>query len=469
MSKGVTSSQYQRWFYGISLVTAAMGMALFEYFNPGWMLRYSVPARVAYRGIMALLGVIGLTQIASAISATKGMIAAPGIGKHRMVVPVEGIVYLVIMFALFTGAMLTKSNMLLLVFALMAGPFVINGWMTYGMLRAAQVTRLAPRRAMAGELFSVELELANTRRLLSIWVMSVRDTIVHPNENLFGNVLFARVGPGKPEAGHYQLRLVRRGRYQLGPLLAISRFPLGLVERSRIFRKNDEVLIYPRIGRLNSNWKRRWMSATELVARPQPHSGVFHDEFHRLREFRTGDNPRDIHWRSSARRGELILREYQQNRDFNLTVILDLWQPVIRREAHPERVEQALSFAATMIVEHGRTCRDAVLTFLASGSAPFHWQGQGTSASLEGLFDGLALMNAGPAIDSQKLIDEALQHSSSSTRIVVITTRSSDAPADRNLQVHNTRVDVIHIGEIDLPQILVFDEPVKASPIVHAS
>ena len=37
---------------------------------------------------------------------------------------------------LFTGAMLTKSNMLLLVFALMAGPFVINGWMTYGMCLA---------------------------------------------------------------------------------------------------------------------------------------------------------------------------------------------------------------------------------------------------------------------------------------------------------------------------------------------
>ncbi len=469
MFKAATSSTFMRWVTGGLFLSAALTLALFEYFFPQSMLRFSVPGRVAYRALMALMGVIGLTQIASAISATRGVVAAPGIGKHRMVVPVEGIVYLVIMFALFTGAMLTKSNMLLLVFALMAGPFVINGWMTYGMLRAAHVTRTSPRRAMAGELFSVELELANTRRIMSIWVMTIRDTIMHANEDLVANILFARVGPLKSETGHYQMRLNRRGKYRLGPILAISRFPLGLVERSRIFRITDELLIYPRVGRLTSNWKRRWMSATELVARPQPHSGVFHDEFHRLREFRTGDNPRDIHWRTSARRGELILREYQQNRDFNLTVILDLWQPIARRDADAERVEQALCFVATLIVEHGRTCRDAVMSLLASGNKPFRWQGQGTSASLEGLFDGLALMNAGLATDTTALTDEALQRSSASTRVLLITTRPATATNAQTHEVQNPRVEFIRMTEIDLSKILVFDEPVTVSkPAVPA-
>lgn len=469
MKAATSSSTFSRWISGGLFLSGALCLALFEYFFPNSMLRFSIPGRVAYRALMALLGVVGLTQIASAISATRGVVAAPGIGKHRMVVPVEGIVYLVIMFALFTGAMLTKSNMLLLVFALMAGPFVINGWMTYGMLRSAQVTRTSPRRAMVGELFSVELELANTRRFLSIWVMSIRDTIMHANEDLVANVLFARVGPLKSETGHYQMRLIRRGRYRLGPILAISRFPLGLVERSRIFKSTDELLIYPRIGRLTSNWKRRWMSATELVARPQPHSGVFHDEFHRLREFRTGDNPRDIHWRTSARRGELILREYQQNRDFNLTVILDLWQPATRRGSESEHVERALSFVATMLVEHGRTCRDALLSLFASGNKPFRWQGQGTSASLESLFDGLALINAGAAADTRMLTDEALQRSSVSTRIILITTRPADSETTQSHEVHNPRIEFIRIGEIDLGKILVFDEPVTMSkPVASA-
>jgi uncharacterized protein (DUF58 family) len=359
--------------------------------------------------------------------------------------------------------MLTKSNMLLLVFALMAGPFVINGWMTFGMLQATRVARLAPPRAMAGELFSVELTLSNTRPLMSIWIMSVRDTISHVHEELNATVLFARVPPRASQSGHYQLQLMRRGRYVLGPLLTFSRFPLGLVERSRLFADSAEILVYPRIGHLSASFRRRWMGATELVARPQPHSGVFHDEFHRLREFRTGDNPRDIHWRTSARRGELILREYQQNRDFNLAVVLDLWQPAAQKGLPSAFIERVLSFTATMIVEHGRTCRDAILSLSATGATSFTWQGQGTSSSLETLLDNLAVLDPGPAVESKTLVEELMQRVSPSTKIVLLTTRPSDQPLD----FRTPRVDCIRLAEVDLEHAIIYDE--QASPASAAA
>ena len=460
MSKAVpaTSTRRTRWYAGLPALAVAAALASAYYCFPRWTASFSILAQVLYRSVVVLFSMFGLAQIAAAWSPTRGSIATPGFGKHRMVVPVEGLVYLTIMFSLFIGAMLTKSNMLLLVFALMAGPFVVNGWMTFGMLQASRVTRSAPRRAMADELFGVELVLTNSRRLLSIWIMSVRDAIHHVREDVSATVLFARVAPKTSQAGHYQLRLRRRGRYRLGPLLTFSRFPLGLVERSRLFPCPGEILIYPRIGRLGPAFRRRWQGATELVARPQPHAGVFHDEFHRLREFRTGDNPRDIHWRSSARRGELILREYQQNRDFNLAVILDLWQADAAKGIESELVERALSFAATVIVEHGRSCRDAILTLAASGATTFRWQGQGTSASLESLFDGLAILEAGPARESMDLVDETIQRSSSSTQFVLLTTRPSSNSAATQIDVHNPRVDCIRLAEIDLDRALVFDD-----------
>ena len=190
----VTPSRRGRWLAGLPSLSVAVGLALIYNFVPSWTWQLSVLGRVMFRAVVVLFGMIGLAQIASAWSGTKGTIATPGFGRHRMVLPVEGIVYLVIMFSMFIGAMLTKSNMLLLVFALMAGPFVINGWMTYGMLRSAGAARTAPHRAMVGELFSVELELTNDRRLLSIWVMAVRDAITHPREDLVANVLFAQIG-----------------------------------------------------------------------------------------------------------------------------------------------------------------------------------------------------------------------------------------------------------------------------------
>lgn len=51
--------------------------------------------------------------------------------RFRVYIPREGIGYLLIMAVLFVGSSLTQSNMLLLVFAAMAGPFVVNGWLTW--------------------------------------------------------------------------------------------------------------------------------------------------------------------------------------------------------------------------------------------------------------------------------------------------------------------------------------------------
>lgn len=454
----------KRWYAGVPALAVALAISAGYLGVPKWSSDLSAFGHFVVRSVITAFGIIGLIQTAAAWSHIRGTFATPGFGKHRMVVPVEGIVYLTIMFALFTGAMLTKSNMLLLVFALMAGPFIINGWMTFGMLQATRVMRTAPPRAMVGELFAVELTLSNTRPLMSIWIMSVRDTIVHVREELIATVLFARVAPRSSQAGHYQLRLMRRGRFQLGPLLTFSRFPLGLVERSRLFSDSAEILVYPRIGRLSSAFRRRWLGATELVARPQPHSGVFHDEFHRLREFRTGDNPRDIHWRSSARRGELILREYQQNRDFNLAVVLDLWQPDLPKDRNPELIEQALSFAATVIVEHGRACRDAILTLSASGATSFRWQGQGTSASLESLLDGLAILQPGSGKETIALVNELIQRLSGSTKVIVMTTRPMSVPLD----LHSPRVDCLRLAEMEFDQVLAYDDQSTTPHDTHA-
>lgn len=460
-----------RWLVGIPALTLAVALTVAYFRLPNLTANWSVTGIVAFRTFIVFIGTIGLSQIAAALSSTSGALATPRFGSHRMVLPAEGIVYLAIMFVLFTGAMLTKQNTLLLVFAMMVGPFVVNGSLAFGMLRATRVARAAPRRAMAGELFGVELSLTNRHSLLSMWMMSVRDEIAHARETLSADVLFARVGPRATQTGHYQLRLARRGRYRLGPLLISSRFPLGLVERSRLFAMPGVVLVYPRIGRLSPQWKGRSQGATELVSRPQARAGVFHDEFHRMREFRTGDNPRDIHWRTSARRGELILREYQQNRDLNLAVIVELWQPPVKSAAPEtldpsELIEKTLSFALTMLVEHGRECRDGTLSLATAGATTFRWEGQGSAASLESLFDGLALLEAGAARETSELLYEMLHRTSASTQIVMLTTRPADESDLVAESLLNPRVHVVRIANADeLDQFLILDNDQTSTPV----
>jgi uncharacterized protein (DUF58 family) len=413
------------------------------------------PGHVFFRGLVILLGLSGLMQVIGSFSNSRLRVPAwVVLTQHRMSIPLEGWIYLSIIIVLFTGAMLTKQNTLFLVFALMAGPFVINGWMTFGMLQAARVQRMALHRAMQGELFSVDVSLHNSRPLFAIWMMSIRDEIAHSRESLSATVLFSRVSPRTTQSGQYQLRLSQRGRYRFGPLRAASRFPLGLVERSRVFRGSDEILIYPRIGKVSPAWKQKLSNATELVTRMQPHHGVFHDDFHQLREFRSGDNPRAIHWRSTARRGELILREFQQNREHMLSIVLDLFWPPSAPNSFREQTELALSFVASILAERGRECRDGLLTLAAAGDRTFHWEGHGTPTSLEPLLDGLAVFEPGPSRDIVDLLNSTLQHSSSMTQILLVTTRTAALPYQHLL---TSRVDVLNLSEIANDQLLTYD------------
>ena len=99
-------------------------------------------------------------------------------GKNsRVVIPREGVGFLAIMLTLAVGALMGHRNMPLLVFGMMAGPFVMNGAIVYRMLKGIDVTRKTPRRAIAGDFVSVEIEIKNTKRSMASHMLEVRDRI----------------------------------------------------------------------------------------------------------------------------------------------------------------------------------------------------------------------------------------------------------------------------------------------------
>lgn len=348
----------------------------------------------------------------------------PGFSRYRVDFPREGIGFLLIMTVLFVGSSLTQSNMLLLVFAAMAGPFVVNGWITFNMLQGLRVHRTPPPRAMATELFSVEIALENRSTLLSAWMMSVLDELYWGQASSASSVLFIRVPPKESQVGYYQLRLSKRGRYEFGPLRVSTRYPLGLIERSLVVRESAATLVYPRIGRLSPTFKRQMLGANEQVEVPQSRFGVFDDEFHTLREYRTGDNPRAIHWRTSARRGALIVREYQQNREHNLLVIIDLSGA---RPEYAAQTESALSLALTLAVEYRRECRGGQLTVVCGGREPFRWEATAMSTGMDTLLDWLAVAEPAPDEHFALLAREVLDQVEAGTRVAVVSTRPQTA------------------------------------------
>lgn len=342
--------------------------------------------------------------------------------QYRVNIPVEGIVFLVIMSVMFIGAMLGRQNMLLLVFSLMAGAFVANGFISFNLLRKLNVTRQLPDLIMAGEPTNFYIEVQN-RKFMTVWVLTVTDVIINENETLRASVVFTRVpGYGK-KLGQYRVQLMQRGRYQVGPVQFSTRFPLGIVERSAIVQSVQEVIVCPRPGRLLVN-RQSLRSQDQLVMRNTSRVGAYDDEFHRIREYRNGDNPKAIHWRSTARRNELMVKEFHESRDENLMILLDLWQPRYPEVEQLECVETAISFATTLLKEHLASVRDSEIRLASLGSEFSSWEEIGGPRRWESILEYLSLIQAGLTNNLSELHQYWKNHRKADTRCLLITTRT---------------------------------------------
>jgi len=367
--------------------------------------------------------------------------------RSRQNLTLPGVFYLGMMSAFLVGSLIGRSNMLLLVFTFMAGPFILNGWTTFRMLKQTRISRRLPTQAMAGDTLDVQVTIDNGKSLMSSWVMDVTDRISGNGEELQTGVMFARVPPQSRQTESYRLRLMQRGRYTFGPLSVASRFPLGFVERGLEFESYGELIVYPAVKRLADAWKRKSFAATELVEQERTHAGIYDDEFHRLREHRWGDNPRAIHWRTSARRNELMVREYHQNRDHDLIVALDLWLPPKPAEADLDRVELAASFAASICVDHMQQARESMITIVAVGKALNRWQGQAGPAAFESLLEMLALAEAGSSLPLRDVLQEADIERSPGTRMILLTTHEKRRRAlDRTPENRQPQQRLIRFG-----------------------
>jgi uncharacterized protein (DUF58 family) len=178
------------------------------------------------------------------------------------------------------------------------------------------------------------------------------------------------------------------------------------------------------------SWHAASRHGIRSTERALAHLGSSEEEFHRLREYRSGDNPRAIHWRTTARRSELMVREYQHQGEPDLCLILDLWQPDQPTDLDRQRVELAVSFCATICTEQLQAAGDADLHLVICGQEPIQAVGNGQTLALQALLEKLALVEA----NSKHSIVDSLRYAAtlgdSPMRQVLVTSRpASDAAA----------------------------------------
>ena len=342
----------------------------------------------------------------------------------------EGWYYLLVLGFVFGGAMLRDVNLLLMLAAMLAGPMLFNWRLVVVTLRGLEVRRRAPRGVCAGDLLVVNVEVSNTRKKVASWAVIVEEQIHAEDEATGGRplrptVFFSYVPPGQSHAGVYRGRLTRRGRYRLGPLRISTRFPFGLFERTVTLGPTDTLTVFPRLGRLTRHWITRHREAFEGTQRRERQHSRVSGDFFGVRQWRHGDSRRWIHWRSSARLGTLVVRQFEQHRNRDVAVLVDLWQPERPGADDLDHVELAVSFAATVAAD---VCHKGGSSLLlgTTGPQPECTRGPSSAALLEEVMERLAVAEASSEDRLPELLDRTLRHIEPGTELVLVSPRAID-------------------------------------------
>ena len=162
-------------------------------------------------------------------------------------------------------------------------------------------------------------------------------------------VFLAKIGPHDDAMISYQGVIRQRGKYRFGPLTATTAFPLGMMRNTRVDTLVTTIVVMPRLGNMTPAWRRLIQLDRSGFASSRRQHGLLEGDFYGLREWRTGDPKQWIHWRSSAKQGELVVRQFEKQNQQDFILIVDAWLPAEPSQEDTDRTERIISMAATAI------------------------------------------------------------------------------------------------------------------------
>jgi uncharacterized protein (DUF58 family) len=333
--------------------------------------------------------------------------------------------------------------------------------------RATAEITARPARTSVGATTTIELSVrAHLLPVASPVVRIEGDLLGDPVDAQAAQVLRLRtLWPGRTRVESFEHVAGRRGIFSLGPVRHEQSDPLGQFRRIRSWGAASTLWVRPRV----------------LVPGPFSHGGVFDLEglpseqislsdlaFHALREYAPGDDLRRVHWRSSAKAGTLLVRQYHESRSRNAAVVVD---DGAASYADAEELEIAISVAASLAIraltdgfDVDVACGERVSTpvgrealldetcawgLAAAQEVPVDVLARATHLARTGTAIGIGVVVSGSTCDLERLLEAASAFGAEAHRIAV---RVDPSGRGGVRDVHGVRV--LEIGRLDqLPEL----------------
>ncbi|MEI2731994.1 MAG: DUF58 domain-containing protein [Dermatophilaceae bacterium] len=172
-----------------------------------------------------------------------------------------------------------------------------------------------PRRVVVGDPATGRIVVENTGRVPMLPLI-----VELPVGSSAARFVLPPLGPGRRHEQLFVVPTHRRGVIPVGPARTVQGDPLGLVRRTVDWTEVTELFVHPRTSALESLGAGLLRDLEGSVTEDQSMSDL---AFHALREYQPGDDRRYIHWRSSAKAGRLLVRQFLDTRRSHVTVLVD--------------------------------------------------------------------------------------------------------------------------------------------------
>ncbi len=248
-----------------------------------------------------------------------------------------GLIYIGLTLIVGVAAANTGNNALYIVEALLLAVLVLSGLVSRRNVARLDVEVELPEQVHANEPFRVAYRLRNRDRWMALRMVVIEG--VAEAEPLLVPVL----RPRATARGRVQALVPERGRLRVEFVHLSTVFPFGFFRKGLRVRQSGEMLVFPELFPAG----RKVPAAEALLGDTgSRHRGAGHELF-QLRRYQEGDDRRGVHWKQSARTGELVYMEREAERGRRLSIVLDNGVGELVSASDRQRFERLVSEAAT--------------------------------------------------------------------------------------------------------------------------
>ncbi len=313
--------------------------------------------------------------------------------------------------ALLCALALGETDLMRVAVLLVALPLMAALYVGRARYKLACSRSLDPYRVQAGGSARVLLRLQNMSRLPT-GTLLLEDRLPYALGSR-PRLVLEKLGAQQASSVAYTVRAELRGRYEVGPLTLRMTDPFGLCELTRSFPSSDKLTVIPNVAalqlvRLAGEYSGTGDSRARSVA-------VHGEDDAATREYRRGDDLRRVHWRSTARVGELMVRREEQPWESRATVLLDTRLGAHRGEGPTASFEWAVSASASIAV-HLRQAGYRLRLVTDAGADIDATEGTGDGM----LLDHLAEVKATPRGDVGSLVEHVRRRADGGLVIAVL-------------------------------------------------